>query len=122
MGVRARSECGRFGEDNRHCHSPWGSGGDRDYGESRDNAKPAITRCRAGRNGRIGSAGTANVRVGERDRAEGLLEGFEPRFIVAPMVHPLAVDGLADLLGAGGPDGTLVLEESQALRLEGSPQ
>ena len=35
-----------------------------------------------------------------------------------PMLDPFAVDGLADLLGAGGPDGPLVLEEAQALGFE----
>src|SRR6185436_20803894 len=48
-------------------------------------------------------------------------EWVEPLLEMSPLIHAGPVDGLADLLGARGSHGALVLEEAQAFWLERKP-
>ena len=107
-----------FGMDNRHCHSPvMGPVCDRDYDESRNNAKPAGNDASRLAQRRTPQA-AGHVRVRGEHGTECGLERTQPGFVVPPLLDAVPVDGLADLLGARRAHRTLVLEEAQAARLE----
>src|SRR5256885_400067 len=59
------------------------------------------------------------VRIRLQYRSQCLFKWREPRLVAAPLVHPIAEDRRAHLLGARRAHRALVLVEAQTGRLEG---
>src|SRR5262245_32361033 len=62
-----------------------------------------------------------NLGISVEDGAQCGLEWTEPLLEVPPVVHPLPVDGLADLFGARRPHRPFIFEEPEAAFLEWEP-
>src|SRR5690242_21853883 len=59
-----------------------------------------------------------NPRILGQNISQGPLERIEPRLIMTPVVHRLAKNRLAHLLGACGTHGAVILVEAQASHVE----
>src|ERR1700682_1062918 len=62
-----------------------------------------------------------HLRIGGQHGTQRGLQRLEPGLVVPPVVHALAENGLADLLGARGTHGPLIVVEPEASLFDRQP-